>query len=162
MRLRVLAESGRCSAAQVVADASVGDPRDPLAVRAFAAGCDVLTFDHEHVPADLLRALEADGVAVRPSAQALAHAQDKAVMRARLATLGVPMPALADRARRRGARRVRRRRRDGPSCSRRRGAGTTARASWSCASPADADGWLARLAAEEGGPAAGAGLLAEE
>jgi len=39
-----------------------------------------------------LRRLEADGVAVRPSAGALVHAQDKSVMRRRLGALGVPCP----------------------------------------------------------------------
>ena len=52
VRLRVLAESSDASAAQVVPDAPVGDHRDAAAVTAFAAGCDVLTFDHEHVPTD--------------------------------------------------------------------------------------------------------------
>jgi 5-(carboxyamino)imidazole ribonucleotide synthase len=92
VRLRVLAESPTASAAQVVPDAPVGDHRDPTAVTAFAATCDVLTFDHEHVPTVLLEALEADGVAVRPGSEALVHAQDKAVMRRRLALLGVPCP----------------------------------------------------------------------
>jgi 5-(carboxyamino)imidazole ribonucleotide synthase len=92
VRLRVLAESADSSAAQVVPDAPVGDHRDAVAVRAFAARSDVLTFDHEHVPTDLLRALEADGVAVRPGSQALMHAQDKGVMRARLSALGLPVP----------------------------------------------------------------------
>jgi len=92
VRLRVLAESPDASAAQVVPDAPVGDHRDAAAVTAFAAGCDVLTFDHEHVPTDLLRALESDGVAVRPGADALVHAQDKVVMRTRLTALGLPVP----------------------------------------------------------------------
>ena len=39
-----------------------------------------------------LHALEADGVAVRPGPDALVHAQDKAVMRRRLAELDVPCP----------------------------------------------------------------------
>src|SRR3954452_7148730 len=46
VRLRVLAESAQASAAQVIPDAPVGDHRDPVAVSAFAADCDVLTFDH--------------------------------------------------------------------------------------------------------------------
>ena len=92
VRLRVLAEASDASAAQVVPDAPVGDHRDAAAVTAFAAGCDVLTFDHEHVPTDLLRALEGDGVAVRPGPDALVHAQDKAVMRAKLTALGLPVP----------------------------------------------------------------------
>lgn len=92
VRLRVLAESRTASAAQVVPDAPLGDHRDAAAVTAFARGCDVLTFDHEHVPTRLLETLEAEGVAVRPGAAALMHAQDKAVMRRRLTDLGVPCP----------------------------------------------------------------------
>jgi len=92
VRLRVLAEDACDSAAQVVPDSPVGDHRDAAAVRAFAAGCDVLTFDHEHVPAEVLEKLVADGVTVRPGPQALAHTQDKVVMRRRLSALGVPCP----------------------------------------------------------------------
>jgi len=92
VRLRVLAESATASAAQVVPQAPVGDHRDVAAVTAFARACDVLTFDHEHVPTALLRDLEAAGRAVRPGPGALVHAQDKAVMRQRLTELGVACP----------------------------------------------------------------------
>jgi 5-(carboxyamino)imidazole ribonucleotide synthase len=92
IQLRVLAEGPLVSAAQVVADGPAGDYRDPETVRRFAAGCDVLPFDHEHVPTDLLHKLEADGVPVRPGPDALVHAQDKAVMRARLDRIGAPSP----------------------------------------------------------------------
>src|SRR4051794_13949203 len=92
IRLRVLAEDPAASAAQVVPDAPVGDHTDAATVSNFAAGCDVLTFDHEHVPAVLLTKLESDGVTVRPGSAALLHAQDKAVMRQRLGTLGIPWP----------------------------------------------------------------------
>ncbi|WP_328996597.1 5-(carboxyamino)imidazole ribonucleotide synthase [Kribbella sp. NBC_01245] len=95
VQLRVLAEGPAVSAAQAVADAPVGDYRDPDAVRRFVAGCDVVTFDHEHVPTDLLRELEAAGVAVRPGPDALVHAQDKGVMRERLAKIGIPSPEFA-------------------------------------------------------------------
>ncbi|MEV8373645.1 5-(carboxyamino)imidazole ribonucleotide synthase [Kribbella sp. NPDC056861] len=93
VQLRVLAEGPAVSAAQAVADAPVGDYRDPETVRRFAADADVVTFDHEHVPTELLRALEAEGVKVRPGPDALVHAQDKAVMRQRLDTIGAPAPA---------------------------------------------------------------------
>jgi 5-(carboxyamino)imidazole ribonucleotide synthase len=93
IQLRVLAEGPAVSAAQAVADAPVGDYRDPGTVRRFAAETDVLTFDHEHVPTELLRALEAEGVKVRPGPDALVHAQDKAVMRERLDTIDAPAPA---------------------------------------------------------------------
>ncbi|CAM5709948.1 N5-carboxyaminoimidazole ribonucleotide synthase OS=Streptomyces alboniger OX=132473 GN=purK PE=3 SV=1 [Streptomyces alboniger] len=52
----------------------------------------MITFDHEHVPTEHLRALEADGIPVRPGPDALVHAQDKGVMRERLTALGVPCP----------------------------------------------------------------------
>ncbi|MGC4942613.1 5-(carboxyamino)imidazole ribonucleotide synthase [Kribbella sp. DT2] len=93
IQLRVLAEGPTVSAAQAVADAPVGDYRDPATVKAFAAEADVVTFDHEHVPTELLRELEAAGVAVRPGPDALVHAQDKAVMRQRLDTIDAPAPA---------------------------------------------------------------------
>lgn len=88
--LRVLAEDDGMSA-QLAATA-VGDYRDLETVRAFAADVDVITFDHEHVPQDVLRGLVAAGVQVHPGPDALQYAQDKLVMRARLADLGVPQP----------------------------------------------------------------------
>jgi 5-(carboxyamino)imidazole ribonucleotide synthase len=90
--LRLLAEGPDVSAAQVVRDPLVGDYRDLDRLREAAAGCAVVTFDHEHVPTGHLRALEADGFACRPGPAALVHAQDKAVMRERLTGLGVPCP----------------------------------------------------------------------
>jgi 5-(carboxyamino)imidazole ribonucleotide synthase len=92
VRLRVLAEAAGASAAQVLPDAPIGDHRDPLAVSKFAQACDVLTFDHEHVPGPILEKLVADGIAVRPGPAALEHAQDKLVMRRRLTDLGIPCP----------------------------------------------------------------------
>ncbi|MDO5501352.1 MAG: 5-(carboxyamino)imidazole ribonucleotide synthase, partial [Propionibacteriaceae bacterium] len=48
--VRLLAEGPDVSAAQVCHDVVVGDYTDPDTVRGFAEGCDVVTFDHEHVP----------------------------------------------------------------------------------------------------------------
>jgi 5-(carboxyamino)imidazole ribonucleotide synthase len=95
LSLRVLAESPDDGAALVAHDVDLGAPDDLDALRAFAKGCDVVTFDHEHVPTEHLRALEADGVVVRPGSDALVHAQDKLVMRERLEALGLPVPAFA-------------------------------------------------------------------
>ncbi len=95
IELRVLARDRRDSAAQVVPGTSVGAEDDLDTLRAFAAGCDVLTFDHEHVPTAHLRTLQAEGVVVRPGPDALEHAQDKLVMRRRLTALGVPCPRWA-------------------------------------------------------------------
>ena len=92
INVRLLAEGADTSAATVVHDVMVGDYTDPVTVRSFAAGCDVVTFDHEHVPTGLLRDLESAGVVVRPGPAALIHAQDKAIMRDRLTALGAPCP----------------------------------------------------------------------
>jgi 5-(carboxyamino)imidazole ribonucleotide synthase len=89
---RVLATSRDESAAQVVSDVVLGAHDDERAVLAFADGCDVVTFDHEHVPPAILEQLEARGVQVRPGPHALINAQDKAVMRRTLEGAGAPVP----------------------------------------------------------------------
>jgi 5-(carboxyamino)imidazole ribonucleotide synthase len=90
--LRLLAESSDASAAQVIGDVEVGDYCDLHTLAAWAKGCDVVTFDHEHVPTAHLEALVAAGVECRPGPAALVHAQDKAAMRDRLTALGLPCP----------------------------------------------------------------------
>ncbi|MDQ8707443.1 5-(carboxyamino)imidazole ribonucleotide synthase [Streptomyces sp. LHD-70] len=92
IRFKLLSDTPQDSAAQVVSDVVIGDYRDLDTLREFARGCDVITFDHEHVPTEHLRALEADGIPVRPGPDALVHAQDKGVMRAKLDALGAPCP----------------------------------------------------------------------
>ena len=89
---RLLADGPDDSAAKVWPDVEVGDYRSLDDLRAFAAGCDVVTFDHEHVPAAHLAALEEDGVLLRPGPAALRFAQDKLAMREALTELGVPCP----------------------------------------------------------------------
>ncbi|WP_440696794.1 5-(carboxyamino)imidazole ribonucleotide synthase [Clavibacter nebraskensis] len=91
--IRVLAEADGMSAG--LAATAVGDYRDLDVVRAFARDVDVITFDHEHVPQHVLRALVAEGVAVHPGPDALLVAQDKLLMRERLEALGVPVPVWA-------------------------------------------------------------------
>ncbi|WP_416958433.1 5-(carboxyamino)imidazole ribonucleotide synthase [Nocardioides sp. T5] len=90
--LRLLAEAEGVSAAQVIPDHLVGDYTDLPTLRKVTDGAAVVTFDHEHVPTAHLHALADDGLAVRPGPEALVHAQDKAVMRRRLAELDVPCP----------------------------------------------------------------------
>ncbi|WP_286150229.1 5-(carboxyamino)imidazole ribonucleotide synthase [Mycobacterium sp. ST-F2] len=94
--LRVLATSPGESAAQVTPDVVLGEHTDLAALRRVAEGASALTFDHEHVPGPLLEALVADGVNVAPPPQALIHAQDKLVMRHKLAELGAPIPRFAE------------------------------------------------------------------
>ncbi|MFI0405065.1 5-(carboxyamino)imidazole ribonucleotide synthase [Actinomadura sp. 3N508] len=93
--LRVLAGSADDSAAKVVSGARIGDDRSIDDLLSFAQGCDVVTFDHEHVPGPHIQKLESSGVPCRPGSAALAHAQDKLVMRERLTAMDVPCPAYA-------------------------------------------------------------------
>ncbi|GAA1988009.1 5-(carboxyamino)imidazole ribonucleotide synthase [Amycolatopsis minnesotensis] len=94
--LRVLAAGENDSAGLVAGEVVYGHHTDLDALRSFAKHVDVLTFDHEHVPGEHLRALVADGVVVRPGPEALLHAQDKLVMRGRLSELGFPGPPFAE------------------------------------------------------------------
>ena len=89
---RVLATSDDESAAQVIGDVVLGRHDDLAALKRLADGCDVITFDHEHVPPAHLEQLEAMGVAVRPGPSALFHAQDKVHMRQALTGIGVRCP----------------------------------------------------------------------
>ena len=93
--LRVLSATEGDSAARVVTDVRVGRHTSLEDLQAFAKGCDVVTWDHEHVPGPLIEALEQAGVACRPGSAALLNAQDKLVMRERLAEIGVPVPRFA-------------------------------------------------------------------
>src|SRR3954469_20655087 len=94
--LRVLSTGPTESAALVVAGVVLGDPRGLEALRRVADGATVVTFDHEHVPTEHLRALQADGVRVAPGPAALVHAQDKLALRRALAAAGEPQPAWAE------------------------------------------------------------------
>ncbi|GAA4265399.1 5-(carboxyamino)imidazole ribonucleotide synthase [Frondihabitans peucedani] len=90
LEIRVLAETEGSSAR--LAATEVGDYHDAETVLAFARDVDVVTFDHEHVPQGVLRALVEAGVSVHPAPEALFVAQDKLVMRERLSALGLPVP----------------------------------------------------------------------
>lgn len=92
---RVMAESAGDSAALVWPGIQLGDHRSLDDLRRFASGCDVVTFDHEHVPGPHLLELEQAGFVIRPGAAALRFAQDKLAMRERLTGLGVPCPRYA-------------------------------------------------------------------
>ena len=94
--LRVLAASPGDPAALVAPDVVIGSHTDAEALARVAEGASALTFDHEHVPTELLQALVDAGVNVAPPPQALIHAQDKLVMRRRLQELGAPVPRFAE------------------------------------------------------------------
>jgi len=92
IQLRVLSQTSDDSAAQVIPDTVIGSHHDYDALLAFAQGCDVVTFDHEHVPTEFLVKLQEAGIAVHPKPQALEFAQDKIRMREKLTEAGIPCP----------------------------------------------------------------------
>jgi 5-(carboxyamino)imidazole ribonucleotide synthase len=90
IELKVLAETENSSAS--LATTVVGDYTDLQTVLNFAEGVDVITFDHEHVPLSILETLEGMGKSVQPPSKALAHSQNKLVMRKALESIGAPNP----------------------------------------------------------------------
>ena len=88
--LLLLAADSQDSGAQIT-NHIVGDYKDLETVRAFARKCDVVTFEHELIPLSIVKALEADGVVVRPSSSAFVYSQDKAAMREKLSSFPSPL-----------------------------------------------------------------------
>ena len=75
--VKLLAEEADGSAAQVIPNVTVGDYTDPQTVLDFARTCDAITFDHEHVPQEILRELERRGTEVHPRSIERALARKK-------------------------------------------------------------------------------------
>ncbi len=94
--LRVLATAADEPAAQVTPQVVIGSHTDLEDLRRVAAGAAALTFDHEHVPNELLEKLVAEGVNIAPPPEALVHAQDKLVMRRRMEAVGAAVPRFAE------------------------------------------------------------------
>ena len=93
LSMAVLAAHPDDAACEVAAEVVLGSPFVADDLRAFAARCDVLTFDHEQVDLDIVAEVAAEGAVVRPGADTLELAVDKARMRTVLDDAGVPVPA---------------------------------------------------------------------
>ena len=89
IKLIPFASSNEDSAAQIT-HCVIGDYKDLEAVKKFAQQCDVVTFEHELIPLSIIKALEADGVTVRPGSQSFEYSQDKEAMRKKLASFKAP------------------------------------------------------------------------
>lgn len=79
----------------VAAKSTVGAYEDLAAVRRFAEGVDVVTYEFENVPCETARAAEAV-TPVRPGVKALEVAQDRLVEKQFIAALGIPVAPFAD------------------------------------------------------------------
>jgi 5-(carboxyamino)imidazole ribonucleotide synthase len=94
--LRVLAADENDSAGLVAGQVAIGHHTDLEALRSFASGVDVVTFDHEQVPGEHLLTLTMEGFVLRPGVESLAFAQNKLLMRERLSAQGFPCPPFAE------------------------------------------------------------------
>jgi 5-(carboxyamino)imidazole ribonucleotide synthase len=94
-RVHVFAPGGNSPAGQVADQEVTAGYHDEEAVRRFAAGVDVLTFEFENVPADTVR-WAAEHCQVRPDAKALATAQNRIREKAFLSDGGFPIAPWAE------------------------------------------------------------------
>ncbi|MCL4435035.1 MAG: 5-(carboxyamino)imidazole ribonucleotide synthase [Actinobacteria bacterium] len=92
VEMSVLSDSANAPAVLAGAPRVPGTATSIAALRHLAAGSDVVTFDHEGVPAGIVSILEHERTLVRPSSEALLLAQDKLAGRRRLDQAGFPMP----------------------------------------------------------------------
>jgi 5-(carboxyamino)imidazole ribonucleotide synthase len=90
--IALLAASPDDGAARIWPNVTIGSPADAEAVAAFAAACDVVTFDHELVPEPVLARLEAAGVSLAPTADTMRIAQNKQRQRGLFGNAGLPQP----------------------------------------------------------------------
>ena len=91
IEFKVLASS-ESDSANSVTRYQVGDYSNVKDVLAFAADCDVITFEHELVPPSVIRELEKSGVKVYPRADSFHYSQNKIAMRKKMDELGLPNP----------------------------------------------------------------------
>jgi len=89
--LSLFAGASTESGAQV-APHTVGSLTDTQAVLEWASRCDVVTFEHELIPQDLITAIENSGVKVFPKASSFTYSQNKLEMRRKMQELELPNP----------------------------------------------------------------------
>lgn len=92
VRLRVLARDKDETAARIFSEVAIGSPDDPDDLASFASSVAVMTFDHELVDVDAIRALEEDGHIIRPGARTLDVSTNKQRQRDVFSAAGFPLP----------------------------------------------------------------------
>ncbi len=88
----VLERNHRSPAANLASHSIVGDWDNPEDLIQLASEVDVVTLENEFVDAASLRALEAAGRALFPTARSIALVQDKLIQKQTLAAAGLPVP----------------------------------------------------------------------
>lgn len=88
----VLDPAPNCPASQVSDIHIQASHYDADAIRKLAQTTDVLTYEFEHVDADILRSLGEEGFRVRPGGRTLKMIQDKFVQKSLFKEFGLPVP----------------------------------------------------------------------
>lgn len=89
-RVMVLTDRNDCPAAAVAGQTLVGDLRDPATLQQLADRCQAVSLEFENIPADALDYLQTR-LPVRPSADVLRVAQDRAFEKQTLQASGLPV-----------------------------------------------------------------------
>jgi 5-(carboxyamino)imidazole ribonucleotide synthase len=95
IELRILSTDPCDSAVTAGAQHVLGSPQDLEALKAFAAGCDVVTYDHEHVPFHHQQTLHDNGARLAPPPNAALFGQDKLHARRTMKAQSLPVPPFA-------------------------------------------------------------------
>ena len=88
----VLERNHHSPAANLASHSIIGDWDDPADLLQLAAQVDVVTLENEFVDAASLRALEAGGHALFPTARSIALVQDKLIQKQTLVAADLPVP----------------------------------------------------------------------
>ena len=100
LKVHVFEPGADCPAAQVADACTTAPYEDDAALRAFAAACDVVTYEFENVPTAALDLIESI-VSIRPNRRALAVSQDRITEKTFLQEIGLrvaPYAAVEDAA----------------------------------------------------------------
>ncbi len=91
--IAVLAREANSPAGQVSARTIIGSYSDLNSIMELASISDLMTFEFENIPAEVLEALEANGAALAPPSRALALSQDRVTEKSFLNAHGLPTTA---------------------------------------------------------------------
>ncbi len=91
-RVAILDPASDCPAKRFADRHIVADFSDPTAYLSIAECSDALTYEFEHIDADILEELEESGVRLYPSAKCLGRINDKFAQKKMLRTAGIPVP----------------------------------------------------------------------
>lgn len=94
--ITVLDPTEKCPAHSIADEHIIADFDNEKAIRMLAERSDVITYEFEHIGADILERLEAEGATVYPTASSLKIIQNKLTQKLLLEEKGAPVPEFMD------------------------------------------------------------------